>query len=263
MTKQNFVWVFAIALLLGCDGGTKPEDQGDSSSADGSKEKQAATDDPAGAKPSDPAGAPGGDDNRTADVDAQDVNLLRQLAFGIMNFHDASRRFPMFPAESGTPSKDLSWRVLVLPYLELQPEYKKFNLAEAWDSAQNKPLVDSPARSAFTLSNGRLICAIRHEVQPKSFAQLVDGSSNTIMLIESTEHQGDQWTQPEDLTVDEAVKMVRSLKSGESLLVAFYDGSTTKIYSPEGKDLKAGELEAIFNYKDLQPINRSVFQPSR
>ena len=50
----------------------------------------------------------------------------------------------MFPP-AYTTSKDgkplLSWRVLILPYLEQEALYKEFHLDEPWDSPHNRTLI--------------------------------------------------------------------------------------------------------------------------
>ena len=60
--------------------------------------------------------------------------------------HDAKQSFP--PAY--TADKDgkplLSWRVLILPYVEQNELYKQFHLDEPWDSEHNKPLIAQDAR---------------------------------------------------------------------------------------------------------------------
>ena len=191
-----------------------------------------------------------------------DMNKLRQVALSMHNFQAATRKFPMAAMGNGRISKDLSWRVLVLPYLELNDEYDKFDLSLAWDSAQNKPLVDSEASKTFEMGNGNLICAIKHETPPKSLRQVVDGASNTIAFMENPAADGSKWTSPEDIDVEAAVKLVKSLKKGEYLLVAMFDGSVRKIYSTEGKNVKDEEITALFKYRDGTPINQEIFSPT-
>lgn len=199
-----------------------------------------------------------------ATADAKDSNKMKAVALGVHNFMDVYRKFPMAPGKDVNRNDKLSWRVSVLPYLDNgSGEAAKFDLAQPWDSPTNRPLVASPAKEHFTLSNGNLICTITHPRPPKSFRDLLDGSSNTVMLIENPTANGDQWTQPVDLAIDDAVKLVKSLKKGEYLLASFYDGSSFKIYSPEGKNLSDQEISAIFGYNDGQIVNDEIFRPSK
>lgn len=68
-------------------------------------------------------------------------NDLKMIGLALHNYHDAYGQFP--PAyvadESGKPL--YSWRVLILPYLEQEDLYERFDLAEAWDSAANEALI--------------------------------------------------------------------------------------------------------------------------
>jgi hypothetical protein len=67
---------------------------------------------------------------------------LRQIALALHNYHDAVGTFPP-PASSSRDGKPLlSWRVLILPYLEQDALYREFHLDEPWDSPHNKRLID-------------------------------------------------------------------------------------------------------------------------
>ncbi len=55
--------------------------------------------------------------------------------------------------KEGTPL--LSWRVLLLPYLERGELYNQFHLDEAWDSPHNRPLADKMPR-VFQCPSGEL-----------------------------------------------------------------------------------------------------------
>ena len=267
-----------IAVLAGCGADSKSEPESDS----GGKEEQATANEPsdqqvANEKMSDARGsrAPApespsrgtdtteGKSNDTADERKSDMNKMRQVAISMHNYEAAYKKFPMASTGDDKVSKDLSWRVLVLPFMEFLDEYKKFDVSQPWDSDKNKPLTESRAREAFELGNGNLICAIKRDEQPKSFAQIFDGASNTIALMESPAGDANQWTSPADIEVEDGVKRIKSLKKGEFLLVALYDGSVRKIYSIEGKDLKDEEIAALFGHRDGLPINRDIFLQSK
>ena len=69
------------------------------------------------------------------------MNNLKQIGLAIHNYAQANKTFP--PAY--TVDKDgkplLSWRVLILPYLEGDDLYSEFHLDEPWDSEHNKKLL--------------------------------------------------------------------------------------------------------------------------
>ena len=58
---------------------------------------------------------------------------LKQIGLAAHNYHDTYAQFPAFSkSEKGRPL--LSWRVMVLPFLEQAALYNEFHLDEPWDS---------------------------------------------------------------------------------------------------------------------------------
>lgn len=144
---------------------------------------------------------------------SQSVNNLKQLGLAMHNYHDVYRRFPtraIFDSE-GRPL--LSWRVQILPFIEEQDLYEQFHLDEPWDSEHNKALIPQmpevyrnpsalaePGLAHYvalvgpgTLFEGR---------EARSFRDILDGSSNSIMLVEVNSDRAVIWTKPEDLPFD-------------------------------------------------------------
>src|SRR6185437_3736578 len=91
----------------------------------------------------------------------------------------------------------LSWRVMILPYLEQQDLYKQFHLNEAWDSEHNKKLLAkmpktyASARDEKTLKDHTTYYqgfvgkgAFFEGKQGLRFPQeFPDGTSNTLMIV--------------------------------------------------------------------------------
>lgn len=240
--------VFAVLLvafsLAGCGSSrnnSSANNQSASNDKDGSHNKSTAT--------------------RELDPRAADINKMRQIALAIHNFHDPIYCFPWVArsVNKQVMSDQLSWRIRVLPFVEMANLADKFELKQPWDSQQNKPLIDA-GKDVFTLSNGNLICAIKHEDEARSLDQIVDGTSQTIMLLEHPKVDGEKWTQPIDITEKEAVKLIQSLKKGEFLIAINYDVSSTKVYSPAGKGLRDEEIAAPFGIRDGVHLNKALFQ---
>src|SRR5207302_9126297 len=100
----------------------------------------------------------------------------------------------------------LSWRVALLPYLEQQDLYKQFRLDEPWDSEHNKKLLGkmpdvyrSPGAKAPTTTHYQVFVGqgtIFEGPGGIGFAQILDGTSNTLMVVEAA--AAVPWTKPED-----------------------------------------------------------------
>src|SRR5438270_10823114 len=107
------------------------------------------------------------------------------------NYHDTHRRFP--PAAVCGPDGRplLSWRVLILPFLEQEALYKQFHLDERWDSPHNilllpkMPITYGPYRNTATadgMTYFRVFVGPGAAVEGTTgltFADFTDGTSNT------------------------------------------------------------------------------------
>ncbi|MHB8863773.1 MAG: DUF1559 family PulG-like putative transporter [Pirellulaceae bacterium] len=143
------------------------------------------------------------------------VHNLKQIALAMHNYHDTHKRFPAaYQADdSGRPL--LSWRVLILPFLEQESLYREFRLDEPWDSDHNRKLVDrmpavfrSPGSKADAGRTNYLTVRGSNTVFPGKqaigFADITDGTSNTIMVLEVSDERAVEWTKPDDFPYDES-----------------------------------------------------------
>jgi hypothetical protein len=165
-------------------------------------------------------------------------NNFRQVGLAIHNYESVYAELP-FPTPNKSISPELSWRVAILPYAEQTALFNKFNTDQPWDSETNKPLLKSMPQIFGSNQPNTNVSWVKSADQDRiTFAHIKDGTANTIMLIENP--QGIQWTQPQDLTAEEAVKLVAELAEGQSLLVVYYDGHVQRISNKTDRDtLKA------------------------
>lgn len=163
---------------------------------------------------------------------AQATNNLKMIGLAFHNYHDVYGRFP-----TSTYDKDgkplLSWRVHILPFVEAQPLYQQFHLDEPWNSDHNKKLIAQmppvyrnpdfidPERTNYLAAIGP--AAVFPEGKEKgadqaaafrkgnadvawarkvSFVNILDGTANTIMVVEADPEAAVVWTQPDDLLFD-------------------------------------------------------------
>jgi len=151
----------------------------------------------------------------------QCTNNLKQIGLAMHNYHDRHGSFP--PAytvdKAGKPL--LSWRVLILPYLEQDALYKEFHLDEPWDSPHNRTLIDRmpvtyrcPSSSAKRADAGKttyLTPRGKSTIFPGSegikIQKITDGTSNTVFVVDASNDRAVVWTKPDDWDVDPALDL--------------------------------------------------------
>ena len=169
-------------------------------------------------------------------------NDLKQLALAMHNYQDVQGTLPPRAVfdKGGRPL--LSWRVLLLPYIEQDDLYKQFKLDEPWDGPHNRKLLEMmpvtyahPLRRAgeepfsthwqVFVGKGAAFEGERGLRLPQDFP---DGASQTILIAEAAEAV--PWTKPDDLIYapDKPLPKLGGLFSG-SFFVAFGDASVQRL----------------------------------
>lgn len=173
---------------------------------------------------------------------ASEMNDFRQAGLAILNYESANQRFPFDVAEIEGQNNDLSWRVRILPYLEQTELYEQMDLSAGPNDEANSKFADKMPKVLG--SGGKLSKMIRIKSDVNGFANITDGTSNTIMLIEYPE--GAPWLENKALSIDDAVALVSGLQDGEDLVVVFYDCSARTLTNQVDKET----LRNLFNPAD-------------
>lgn len=194
------------------------------------------------------------------------VNNMKQIAIAMHNYNLVHGQFPTdIKSADGTPL--LSWRVAILPYLEEQVLYDQFKLDEPWDSPNNLPLMN---RVPAFLQHPEIESAAGTTVyqrprgegfmngdEPLTFRNVLDGTSNTIMGVETVGADAVEWTKPADiqLDVDNPVEVLdRGTRRGFNVMMG--DGSVrflSTLIDPEVfKALLTRAGGEVINQADLQ-----------
>jgi len=142
----------------------------------------------------------------------QCVNNLKQFGLAMHNYLSAHGSFP--PAYvSGKDGKPLlSWRVLILPFIEQEALFKEFHLDEAWDSPHNKALIPRmprvftcPSASKALAAEGKTAYLVPRgpaTIFPGAVGvkikEITDGTSNTILVVDAGDDLAVIWTKPDD-----------------------------------------------------------------
>lgn len=205
---------------------------------------------------------------RLAAARVKSQNNLKQiaLAFHIM----ADEKKGILPSDitdkNGKPL--LSWRVAILPYLEQQNLFKQFRLDEAWDSDNNKKLLEKMptiyAAPLGTFEKGHTVYQSFSGIdtvmsgKPVKIFTIPDGTSNTFMVIEA----GDAvpWTKPADVAFDtkKPLPKLGGIFDG-AFNVAMCDGSVRFI--PKG--VKTENLKKYITMSEGTPGSDDDFKPAK
>ncbi len=189
------------------------------------------------------------------------TNNLRQIMLAMLNYESAYGHFPSQAITGQDGQKLLSWRVAILPYLEQEQLYRQFHLDEPWDSEHNLKLLDQMPDvyrvPEVDLGGETLYLAITgkgtaFEAGRKlRMAEVFDGMSNTIGIVEVNPAVAVPWTKPEDLNFEPGEELIGlgGVRPG-GFLAAFLDGSTRFISESVDRET----LRRLFLIRDGEPV---------
>jgi prepilin-type processing-associated H-X9-DG protein len=138
-------------------------------------------------------------------------NNMKQIALAMHNYESTYRSLPPAYTVDANGNPLHSWRTLLLPYMEQQALYNSIDLNKPWNDPANAhiskvvlPVYSCPSTS---IGNTELTCyqliddpsAMIYRDEFRKFADVTDGLSNTLMVVESCEANAVPWMQPSDL----------------------------------------------------------------
>ncbi|HJZ89319.1 MAG TPA: DUF1559 domain-containing protein, partial [Gemmataceae bacterium] len=178
------------------------------------------------------------------------VKDLREIGLAMHNFESVFQHLPppFLRDKDGKPMKSgLSWRVHILPFIELDNLYRQFKFDEPWDSEHNKKLIAQMPRIYQGLSKklndeGKTIFVVPAGKGtmfppdgPMTIARVEDGTANTIMASLADDDHAVVWTKPDDITIDWKNPLKGFRAGADGWLVLMGDGSLRRF---------AGNLDA-------------------
>jgi RNA polymerase sigma factor (sigma-70 family) len=182
----------------------------------------------------------------------QSMNNLKILALAMHNYHDEYGQFPPAAIYSKDGRPLLSWRVLLLPYLEQRDLFNQFKLDEPWDGPTNKKLLAKmPDIYSFAPGKDKKLEKTVYQVftgagtifpspNASKISDITDGTSNTIMIVEAADAV--EWTKPADLPYDPKKPLPKfGGISKKGFQAAFADGSVHFLK----QDIKEATLRAL------------------
>jgi hypothetical protein len=179
---------------------------------------------------------------------------LRQIGIALHNYHDTYGSFPPAYISDAQGRPIHSWRVLILPFMEQKALYDRYDFAETWDGPNNSKLAAemphefrcrgdsrslSPTDTSYVVVIGD--GTIWRGAKPVSLAEVQDGSSNTLLVVES-HGAGINWMEPRDLHTLQMPATINPLNGqgicschnrgdkgrGDCVHVLFADGTTRR-----------------------------------
>lgn len=211
------------------------------------------------------------------------LNNMRQLGLSLLNYESTNSRFP--EASELIQGHRCSWRLAILPFIEQQSLYSKYDFSKSWDSPKNMPLAQlavdcmtCPSKEHGPKTPYKLVTGpgtIFEAGKPHTLNRMTDGTSNTIVLIE--DHSNPVfWSDPNgDISIDEAVKLLSKLdpkhavhsfdetfkKTYWGTHLALADGSVHRIgFNADPEELRNAFLIADGNPTDVASLGEPLVQ---
>ena len=144
------------------------------------------------------------------------VDHMKQFGLALHNYHAAHGHFPPAASRGKDGKPLLSWRVLILPYIEQQALFNEFHLDEPWDSDHNKTLIarmpevyacPDEARKLRKAGKTTYLAPVGKATifdgsDGVKIKDVTDGTSNTILVVDASDSLAVTWTKPDDWEVD-------------------------------------------------------------
>jgi hypothetical protein len=193
----------------------------------------------------------------------QSINNLKQIGLAMHMYHDKYKRFPPAASYDATGKPLLSWRVHILPFLDQQVLYNQFKLDEPWDSEHNKKVAETvpaqyldpaaglkPGLTTYLVPMGE--GTVFGGKESMGLRDVIDGSSNTIMVVNVIPDRAVIWTKPEDLEVKEDAPLTGLVtEARKQFETTFCDGSVRTLSNTIDPKI----LWLLFQANDGKPID--------
>ncbi len=196
---------------------------------------------------------------RSAARRTQDMNSIRQIMLGLLNYESANGHLPAATMLGPDGKTVHSWRVAILPYIEQNSVYDQYRQDEPWDSPHNKKLIDKMPtlyRSAVAprdSTNASFFVftgpdAAFDGTTKRRLRDIRDGTSKTLFVIDAK--RDIPWTKPEDISFD--LKSDLPDLSGHHVVgnIAGYGDGSVRFLS---KDLDREVLKKLITIQGGEP----------
>jgi hypothetical protein len=186
-------------------------------------------------------------------------NNLRQIGLALAVYHSVHGEYPPPYTTNADGQPLLSWRVLILPYLERRDLYEQFHLEEPWDSPHNLPLASQmPAIFRCPAAKDGNTTSYLAVVSDQTIWRSGDAATRSTaggdvalgMIIEDL-YSSVIWSEPIDLSdgvddwrISRLLRLRNDTRLHGGVHVVLTSGNVE--YIPRSK-LSAKKLQALFN----------------
>jgi len=159
------------------------------------------------------------------------LNDTKQLILALLNYESANGHFPPPCVTDEEGNKLYSWRAEILPHISGNTVQGKFRYDEPWDSAANAKLLANVeefrcpriSRNESLPGETHYLAIVDDETAwtpegKTSLRDITDGASNTVLLLE-VGGWDIQWSEPRDLTMDEAIDVLTGKNSPDQYTI--------------------------------------------
>ena len=186
-----------------------------------------------------------------------------------MSYHDVNGTFPPAYLADANGRPMHSWRVLILPYIEQQALYARYNFDEPWDGPNNSQLAallpppyrcpsDSAGTPGSATTNYAVITGpgtMFDGETASTLASVTDGTSNTILVVETT--AGINWMEPRDL---DANQMAFQINGSPTEISSHHPGGAQAVFADGAtrflsQSVTAQVLRALISKAGNEPVN--------
>lgn len=165
----------------------------------------------------------------------QKMNNLKQIGLAFHNFESAYQTLLPQALASKDGKRLLSWRVMILPFIEQANLYNQFHLDEAWDSPHNLEVAKTipsiyeskgvePGKTTIQVLLAPA-SVMGRAGKPVQFRDITDGTSNTVWVTEVDAADAVLWTKPEDFDATTEAAFKRLFSTRDAVPFGFVDGS--------------------------------------
>jgi len=187
---------------------------------------------------------------RDAAARTQTISNMKQIGLAIHAYHDVNRRLPTPKMTTHKEGKfqttDLSWRVSILPYVDANAVFTRFDITKDWDDRKNdfareikmpvyvshSPYLSGVAAEGethFQYFTGPL-ALFPDAVNALPMADIKRGTSNTFLFAEAA--QPIYWARPGDMAIRADQPLPLPV---DAFLVCFVDG-TVRVVNQKSVD---------------------------